>query len=187
MCSLWLQACKKDAVMPDLKILTGFYWQSFNQLFQNNLTLVAPSKRLFCLCQVADEASFRLSLTQKKRKVTHTSSRTPSPSFYISTLKLPYCSHFHIASLPQKTLKSPPPKIPSETEMEIAPCYMLHTPLTLLTLLTLLTWFTLLTWLIKSNHFIHVCLVPMFQWERLAEGWNALWKVTVTVVSWSIF
>ena len=96
--------------MPDLKILTGFYWQSFNQLFQNNLTLVAPSKRLFCLCQVADEASFRLSLTQKKRKVTHTSSPAPSPSFYISTLRWPYCSHFHIASLPQKTLKSPPPK-----------------------------------------------------------------------------
>ena len=25
-------------------------------------------------------------------------------------IRLPYCSHFHIASLPQKTLKSPPPK-----------------------------------------------------------------------------
>ena len=37
------------------------------------------------------------------------------------------------------------------------------------------------------NPFIHICLVPMFQWERLAEGWNALWKVTVTRLSRSIF
>ena len=45
-----------------------------------------------------------------------------------------------------------------------------------LVVLTLLTWFTLLIWFkllkrrIISNHFIHVCLVPMFQWERPAEG-----------------
>ena len=45
-----------------------------------------------------------------------------------------------------------------------------------LTLLILLTWFTLLIWFkllkrrIMSNHFIHICLVPMFQWERPAEG-----------------
>ena len=48
--------------------------------------------------------------------------------------------------------------------------------LVVLTLLTLLTWFTLLIWFkllkrrIMSNHFIHVCRVPMFQWERPAEG-----------------
>ena len=54
-------------------------------------------------------------------------------------------------------------------------------------MLTLLTWFTLFTWRMMSNHFIHVCLVPIFQWERPAEGWNALWKVTVTRVSRSIF
>ena len=48
--------------------------------------------------------------------------------------------------------------------------------LVVLTLLTLLTWFTLLIWFkllkrrIMSNHFIHVFLVLMFQWERPAEG-----------------
>ena len=39
---------------------------------------------------------------------------------------------------------------------------------------TLLTWFTLLTWRIMRNPFIHDCLVPMFQWERLAEGWRSI-------------
>ena len=72
--------------------------------------------------------------------------------------------------------------------MNVAPRSKLLTLLILLTLLTLLTWrtlstwFTMLTWCtlltwftllkcrIMSYHFIHVCLVPMFQWKRPAEG-----------------
>ena len=53
--------------------------------------------------------------------------------------------------------------------MEVAPRYTLLTAKPF-TLLTLLTWFTLLTRRMMSNHFIHVCLVPIFQWERPAEG-----------------
>ena len=60
--------------------------------------------------------------------------------------------------------------------MEVVVVLVVLVVLTLLTLLTLLTWFTLLIWFkllkrrIMSNHFIHICLVPMFQWERPAEG-----------------
>ena len=57
--------------------------------------------------------------------------------------------------------------------MEVAERYTLLRLLTLLTLLTwctLLRWFTLLIRRIMSNNFIHICLVPMFQCERPAEG-----------------
>ena len=45
---------------------------------------------------------------------------------------------------------------------------------------------TLLTWHIMSYHFIHICLVPIFN-RKEAEGWNALWKVIVTRMSRNFF